>query len=64
VRQIEETIESSCFKRNATDISFVFYQMTHFSENEIFSDTAFIMLELGAVCPEKLARTIGARLLN
>jgi hypothetical protein len=38
--------------------------MTHFSANEIFGNTAFIMFELGAVCPEKFVRTIGSRLLN
>jgi len=44
------------FKRNTTRISRVFYKMTDFRANEIFSVGSFIILGIGDGRQEKLAR--------
>jgi len=60
----QQAFENKGVKRNAIAISLVFYNISHFLANEIFSVGPFIMLEIGAGCSEKLTRFLPSRLLN
>jgi hypothetical protein len=55
-RQTQGALENKEFKRNAIDISLVFYKMSHFLANELFRVWPFIMLQMGGPLRERLVR--------
>jgi hypothetical protein len=61
---MDETIENKKLKRNAIDMSCIFYKMRDFLAIEIFCAMSFIVLQISRIWRKKLIRTSTTPMLN